>query len=175
MALFSANENRTFRIFFRIASWYAFQHLFFIQWFFPSVLRPFCLKLWGAQIGKSVLIRRGVRIHFPWNLHIGDNCWIGEESWFINHQMVRIGSNVAISQRVIICTGSHNYRTKSLEFDHKEISIKNGAWICLDSKVLPGVTIGECSVVSAGEIVRNSLPNHSILIDGLVRHINLHE
>jgi putative colanic acid biosynthesis acetyltransferase WcaF len=42
----------------------------------------------------------------------------------------------------------------------------------LDAKVLPGVTIGECSVVSAGEILRKSLPDYSILVGGQVRQIN---
>ena len=50
--------------------------------------------------------------------------------------------------------------------------IKDGAWVCLDAKVLPGVTIGECSVVSAGEIVRKSLPDYSMLVGGQVRQID---
>ena len=50
--------------------------------------------------------------------------------------------------------------------------IKDGAWVCLDAKVLPGVTIGECSVVSAGEIVRRSLPDYLMLVDGQVRQID---
>lgn len=123
-------------------------------------------------MGRRVLIRRGVGVHFPWNLEIGDDCWIGEEVWFINHEKVSIGSNVCISQRAIICSGGHDYRSASLEYAHKPIVIKDGAWICLDAKVLPGVTIGECCVVSAGEIVRKSLPNYSMLVVGKVRPIN---
>ena len=69
-------------------------------------------------------------------------------------------------------SGSHNYKSASLEMAHSEIKIMDGAWICLDSKVLPGVTIGECSVVSAGEIVRRSLPDYSMLIDGQIRSID---
>ena len=57
----------------------------------------------------------------------------------------------------------------SLQYAHKPIEIKDGAWVCLDAKVLPGVTIGECSVVSAGEIVRNSVPDYSMLIANEIR------
>jgi putative colanic acid biosynthesis acetyltransferase WcaF len=52
------------------------------------------------------------------------------------------------------------------------VEIKDGAWICLDAKVLPGVTIGECSVVSSGEIALMSLPDYSMLIGGQVRQID---
>ena len=130
------------------------------------------LRLFGAKIGANVHIRNRTRIHFPWNLEIAENCWIGEEVWFINHEKITIGSNVCISQRSIICSGGHDYRSASLEFAHKPVIIKDGAWVCLDVKVLPGVTIGECSVVASGEIVRKSLPDYTMLVGGQVRHID---
>ena len=152
--------------------WFPFQHVIFKSSLLPSTLRPLLLKIFGASIGRRVLIRRGVKVHFPWNLEIGDDSWIGEEVWFINHEKIRIGSNVCISQRSIICSGSHAYRSASLEYAHKPIQIKDGAWVCLDAKVLPGVTIGECSVVSAGEIARKSVPDYSMLVGGEIRPID---
>ena len=156
----------------RLGLWFFVQHLFFKSPVLPSELRRLILKLFGASIGSGVLIRRGVLVHFPWNLEIGDDCWIGEEVWFINHEKITIGSNVCISQRSIICSGSHDYRSVSLEYAHKPVMIKNGAWICLDAKVLPGVTIGVCSVVSAGEIVRKSLPDYSMLVGRKVHQVD---
>jgi putative colanic acid biosynthesis acetyltransferase WcaF len=155
-----------------IASWYLISHLFFANAFTPRFLRSQILRVFGASIGKRVQVRRGVRIHFPWNLEIGNDCWIGEEVWFINHEKIKIGSDVCISQRSIICSAGHDYRSSSLEYAHKPIEIKDGAWVCLDSKVLPGVTIGECSVVSAGEIARKSVPDYSMLIGGEIRPID---
>ncbi len=166
----SGNFNLLMKI--QIGTWFCVQHLIFSASFFPSSLRSFLLKLFGASVGSGVYIRRGVRIHFPWNLEIGDHCWIGEEVWFINHEKVTIGSNVCISQRSIICSGGHDYRSASLAYAHKPVLIKDGAWVCLDAKVLPGVTIGECSVVSAGEIARKSLPDFSMLVGGQVRPID---
>lgn len=139
---------------------------------FSSRMRALILRAGGSKIGKKVVIRNGVKVHFPWNLEIGDNCWIGEEVWFINHEKVTIGSDVCISQRSIICSGGHDYRSASLEYAHKPVTIKDGAWVCLDAKVLPGVTIGECSVVSAGEIARKSLPDYSMLVGGQVHPID---
>lgn len=156
----------------RFGIWFLFQHFIFKSIFLPSILRAKLLRLFGGSIGEDTIIRRGIRVHLPWNLEIGDNCWIGEEVWFINHEKVKIGSNVCISQRSIICSSGHDYRSASLEYAHRPIEIKDGAWVCLDAKVLPGVTIGECSVVSAGEIVRKSVPDYSMLIAGEIRPID---
>jgi len=154
-----------------IAFWWLISNVIFVNAFTPISLRPTILRIFGATVGTGVSIRRGVRVHFPWNLVIGDDCWIGEEVWFINHEKVMIGSDVCISQRSIICSGGHDYRSASLEYAHKPVTIKDGAWVCLDAKVLPGVTIGECSVVSAGEIARKSLPDYSMLVGGQARTI----
>ena len=172
LRVFSGGAGLTLRIKILIGIWLSFQHLVFKSSYFPSSLRPLSLKVFGASIGSRVFIRRGVKVHLPWNLEIGDDCWIGEEVWFINHEKIRIGSNVCISQRSIICSGGHDYRSATLEYSHKPIEIKDGAWICLDAKVLPGVTIGECSVVSAGEVVRKSIPDYSMLVGGEIRPID---
>ena len=171
--MFAGGTVITLRTKIIIGVWYPIQHLIFKSPFFPSKLRPGLLKIFGASIGRRVLIRRGVKVHFPWNLEIGNDCWIGEEVWFINHEKIRIGSDVCISQRSIICSGSHDYRSTSLEFAHKPIEIKNGAWVCLDAKVVAGVIIGECSVISAGEVVHKSIPDFSMLVGGEIRPIEL--
>jgi putative colanic acid biosynthesis acetyltransferase WcaF len=170
--LFKSNFAVRNWIFVRLLIWIFFQNIPFKSILMPNRLKLLILRFCGASVGKNVLLRRGVRVHFPWNLEIGDNTWIGEDVWFVNHEKIRIGSNVCISQRSIICSGGHDYRSASLEYAHKPIEIKDGAWVCLDAKVLPGVTIGECSVVSAGEIVRKSVPDYSILIAGEIRPID---
>lgn len=156
----------------RLSFWFGFCRFICESDFSPSFIRVLILKMNGAKLGRGIIFRRRIRVHFPWNLEIGNDCWIGEEVWFINHEKITIGSNVCISQRSIICSGGHDYKSISLKYAHKPIVIKDGAWVCLDAKVLAGVTIGECAVVSAGEIVRKSLPDYSILIGGQVGHIN---
>jgi len=179
MAMTSKRELQNFKgsrlllnVKLKILFWQITSVLIFKPTFLPSSMRPTILKIFGASIGQRVFIRRGVRVHFPWNLEIGDDCWIGEEVWFINHEKIRIGSNVCISQRSIICSGGHDFRSASLEYAHKPIEIKDGAWICLDAKVLPGVTIGKCSVVSAGEVARKSIPDYSMLGGGEIHSID---
>ena len=172
LAKFTSGSKKSFNTKIQIALWVAIGSFLLKYSFIPSLFKKYVLTIFGAQIGNDVVLRRGLKIHFPWNLEIGDNCWIGEEVWFINHKKIIIGSNVCLSQRSIICSGGHNYRSTSLEYAHKPIEIKDGAWICLDAKVLSGVTIGECSVVSAGEVARKSVPDYSMLVGGEIRPID---
>jgi putative colanic acid biosynthesis acetyltransferase WcaF len=169
LKLFSSEGPRP--SFLRLGCWVLVQNVIFKSIFCPNGMRALLLRIFGAQLGKRVIIRRGVRVHFPWNLSIGDDCWIGEEVWIINHEKVVIEQDVCISQRAVICSGGHDYRSASLNFAHKPIHIKAGAWVCLDAKVLPGVNIGTCSVISAGEIARSQVPDYSILISGELREI----
>jgi putative colanic acid biosynthesis acetyltransferase WcaF len=149
-----------------------FTSKFLSSQFVNSRVRSSGMRIFGAQVGKNCTLKSGIKVMYPWNLEIGDDCWIGEVVWFINHEKIKIGSNVCISQRSIICSGGHDYRSASLEYAHKPIEIKDGAWVCLDAKVLPGVIIGECSVVSAGEIARKSIPDYSMLVGGEIRQID---
>jgi putative colanic acid biosynthesis acetyltransferase WcaF len=169
---FNPNDIWSLREKLVIFIWHYFGNAIIGNRYLSNMGRVLLLVSFRAKVGKGVVIRRGIRVHFPWNLEIGDNCWIGEEVWFINHQKVTIGSNVCISQRSMICSGSHDFRSASLDYAHKPIEIKDGAWVCLDAKVLPGVTIGECSVVSAGEVARKSVPDYSMLVGGEIRPID---
>ncbi len=156
----------------RVASWHLVSVFLVSNFLVTSQVRVTLLRLFGAKIGKNCLVRRNTRIYFPWNLVIGTQTWLGEDVKIINHEFVYIGSNVCISQGAVICSSGHDYRSASLEYNHRPIEIKDGAWICLDAKVLPGVTIGKCSVVSAGEVARKSLPDYSMLVVGQVRPID---
>jgi putative colanic acid biosynthesis acetyltransferase WcaF len=117
------------------------------------------LRLFGADIGERVLIRHGVRIHWPWKLQIGDDVWIGVDAWLLNLEPIRIGSNVCISQGVLLCTGSHDASSPSFEYDNAPIHIHNGAWVAARATVLRGVTVGANAVVGATALVTRDVPS----------------
>ena len=155
----------------KVVLWWFTQNTIFVNFASPNALRVNLLRIFGARIGSRVIIRRGVRVHFPWNLTVGDDCWIGEQAWFINHAPITIGSNVCISQGTILSSGSHDMYSASLDYKHAPIEVRAGAWVCLRATVLAGVTIGINSVVSAGEVLRKSLPDNSLYIENSVRPI----
>jgi putative colanic acid biosynthesis acetyltransferase WcaF len=127
----------------------------------PTGVRVAVLRAFGATIGSGVLIRHDVRIHWPWKLTVGDDCWIGVDAWLLNLEPISIGSNVCISQGALLCTGSHNARTPSFEFDNAPIVIGDEVWIAARATVLRGVTIGPRSVVGAAALVTKDCPPDS--------------
>lgn len=130
----------------------------------PPALRVWILRAFGAEIGERVLIRNGVRIHWPWKLKIGSDVWIGVDAWLLNLEDIEIGSNVCISQEAMLCTGSHQMRSPSFEFDNAPIVVNDGAWIAARATILRGVTIGTDAVVGAAALVTRSIADGSIAL-----------
>lgn len=122
-----------------------------------SRVRISALRLFGAQIGAKVIMRPRLRVKFPWNLKVGDNCWIGEGVWIHNQGLVTIEENVVVSQEAFITTGSHDMY-ESMDLVVKPVVIRQGAWITTRCLVLQGVEIGQNVVVTPGSVVNRSLP-----------------
>jgi putative colanic acid biosynthesis acetyltransferase WcaF len=144
------------------ALWLLVSGTIFMRWWCPARLRIFILRSFGASIGADVLVRHRVRVHWPWKLRVGDACWIGEGSWLLNLEPITIGSNVCISQDAFICTGSHDRRTPTFEFDNGPIDIHDGAWVAARAVVLRGVTIGAGATVGANVVVHADVAAGSV-------------
>lgn len=136
-----------------------------VAWYFCSLLlfeggwlpisRPklSLLRLFGATVGRGVVVKPNVRIKFPWKLRVGENTWIGQEVWIDNLAEVTIGDNCCLSQGVYLCTGSHDHQRTTFDLVLGSITIESQCWIASKSVVLPGVRVGEGAVVAAGSVV----------------------
>ncbi|MFT2818180.1 DapH/DapD/GlmU-related protein [Leifsonia sp. A12D58] len=140
-------------------AWMLASGLVVVRWWCPVRLRIAILRGFGATIGDKVLIRHGVRIHWPWKLSVGDRSWIGEGVWILNLEPVTIGSDVCVSQSVLLCTGSHDRNSPSFEFDNAPIEIGDGSWIAARATILRGTRIGERCVVGATSLVTADVPD----------------
>jgi len=135
-----------------------------MHWWCPNRLRLMVLRAFGAKIGSGVLIRYDAQIHWPWKLEIGDNSWVGAKSWILNLEKVTIGSNTCISQEVLLCTGSHDRRSHTFEFDNGPIAIGNSVWIATRATVLRGVRVGDGATVGATSLVVDDVPAGAVLL-----------
>ena len=124
----------------------------------PPSVRAGILRAFGAKIGTGTNIRSGVRVHWPWKLTVGDNTWIGVGAWLLNLEPIEVGSDVCVSQEVLLCTGSHDARDRAFEFDNAPIRVEDGAWIATRATVLRGVTVGADAVVGATALVYKDVP-----------------
>lgn len=145
----------------REAVWTFVRFLFFQNAFpWPSELRVALLRAFDAKVGNGVIIRANVNISFPWRLMIGDHVWIGEDVGILSLAQVTIESNVCISQRAYLCTGSHDFRREDFKLKVAPIVVREGSWIAAASFIGLGVEIGKGAVVAAGSVVyRNVAPN----------------
>jgi putative colanic acid biosynthesis acetyltransferase WcaF len=145
------------------ALWILCKGLFFLNAFpWPSGLRNFLLRLFGARVGRGVVIRSGVNISFPWRLTVGDFVWIGEEVFILSLAPVTLGSHVCVSQRAFLCSGSHHWRQETFDLDTQPIVVEDQVWIAAQAFVGPGTRIGQGSVVGVGTVLLKSIPPHSM-------------
>ena len=146
------------------AAWMLASSLVISQWWCPPTVRVKLLRLFGATIGTGVVIKHRVRIHWPWKLTVGDDSWIGENAYLLNLEPVTIGHDVCISQEAMLCTGSHDHRSPTFEFDNAPIVIEDGAWIAARATVLRGCTVGTRAIVGAGALVTEDVAADAIVL-----------
>lgn len=111
--------------------------------------RRLLLRMFGANIGRDVIIRPSVRVTYPWKLRIGDYAWIGDQVELYTLGEISIGAHAVVSQRSYLCTGSHDPASRSFRIFSKPIIVEEGAWLATDVFVAPGVTIGRNALIGA--------------------------
>lgn len=148
---------------FKMAFWYFVNALLVRASWNPFMgIKVVLLRAFGAKIGKGLCIKNNVIIKSPWNLVIGDDCWIGENVWIDNLDKVTIGNNVCVSQGAMLLTGNHDYTISSMPYRNAPIVIENGVWIGAQSAVCPGVTVHENAILTVGSIATKDMEDNSI-------------
>lgn len=169
---FKLPKNFRGRNAFIVQLWWIVQGIFFrMSPQFMYGFRRFLLRLFGAKIGKKVIIRPTVRITYPWKIVIGDYTWIGDDVVLYSLGDIEIGNNVVISQKSYLCTGSHNYLQSDFPIFAKKINIKDECWLATDVFVAPGITIEKGTVVGSRSSVYNNLPGNKICIGNPAKEI----
>ncbi len=145
------------------AAWFAVNALIMQNRLMPFIsVRKFFLRLFGAKIGKGVVIKPNVNVKYPWKLIIGDYCWIGEQVWIDNLGMVKMGNNVCVSQGALLLCGNHNYKRSAFDLIVGNITLEDGVWIGAKTVVCPGVTCCSHSLLTVGSIATSKMEAYTI-------------
>ena len=145
------------------AIWYGFNAVFLLNPMNPfSGLKKFVLRLFGAKIGKGVVLKQRINVKYPWLLEIGNHSWIGEDVWIDNLAKVTIGSNCCVSQGALLLCGNHNYKKSSFDLMVGEIDLEDGVWIGAKGIVTGGVKCESHSILSAGSVTSKNLLSYKI-------------
>jgi len=143
--------------------WFATNIIFFkTGWAWPSAVKRGLLRLYGAKIGKQVVIKPSVNIKYAWNLDVGDHAWIGEQTWIDNLGSVSIGAHACISQGALLLCGNHDYTIETFDLIVKDITLEEGVWIGAKAVIVPGTRARSHAVVAAGSVAGGELKAYSI-------------
>ena len=122
----------------------------------------------GYRVSNSARIYSSVQIMGNIDVMIGDQSFIGHQTLITGGQAkIRIGSYCDISDRVIICCGTHDVDVQGLRSAGaglgKDIIIEDGVWIGIGALILPGVTIGKKSIIAAGSVINKNVEPYSVV------------
>lgn len=100
-------------------------------------------------------------------VHIGENNFIPDkETWSSEPYLITVGNNCQITMGVRIFThgGGQPVRRQIPDYDaFGKVVINDYVYIGNNSLIMPGVTIGENSIVAAGSIVTKSVPPNTVV------------
>ncbi len=137
-----------------------------------SSTRVALLRAAGMRIGRGTAVQGTLtlmgRARDVSKITIGAGCIIAPQVSFGVEAPITIGDRVALGPGVTLCTATHGLgfgsRRMHLPTEARPITIGDGAWICLQALILPGVTIGAGAVVSAGSVVTEDVPPHTLVM-----------
>ncbi|GAB3701042.1 putative colanic acid biosynthesis acetyltransferase [Spirosoma flavus] len=147
----------------KIVLWFLV-NAFFLNTYLPIPVRfkLAVLRLFGAKIGKGVMIKPAVNIKYPWLLRIGNYVWIGEQVWIDNLSEVSIGDNTCLSQGSMLLTGNHDYRRSTFDLTTRPITLADGVWIGAKSVVCAGVSCESHAVLAVNSVATRTLNAYGV-------------
>lgn len=147
----------------KVLLWFFINYYIFNNAFpWPGRFKQFLLRLFGAKVGKGLIIKNKVRIKYPWRLRIGHYCWIGESVWIDNLETVELGNHVCLSQGAMLLTGNHDYTRSDFPYRLGKIKIEDGVWIGAQSVVCPGVICQSHAILTVNSVATTHLAPWSI-------------
>ena len=114
---------------------------------------------------NSFLIEQPFWCDYGYNIELGENFYANHNLVILDGAVVKFGDNVFIGPNCGFYTAAHpvnaKQRNEGLEYA-RPISIGNNVWLGANVVVLPGVTIGDNSIIGAGSIVTKDMPGNII-------------
>lgn len=151
--------------------------------FFKSTMIKLCQKKFFS-FGASSEIRPGAYIVGCSQISIGERVIIRPGTMF-HGESNSLSNTIIIEDDVLIGCGVHIY-VENHKFDNinqliseqghsnaVQVRLKRGCWIGANSILLPGVTVGEHSVVGAGSVVTKSVPDGVVAVGNPARVIKI--
>lgn len=144
--------------------------------------REALLKEMFAEIGKGCYIEPP--LHSNWgghHTHFGDYVYANFNLTLVDDTHIYVGDYTLLGPNVVLATASHpilpELRQMAYQFN-MPIHIGKNCWLGAGVVVLPGVTIGDNTVIGAGSVVTKDIPSGVVAVGNpcrVLREINDHD
>ena len=131
-----------------------------------------------AEVGNNCYIEPPFHANWGCNMHVGNNFYSNFNLTVVDDTDIYIGDSVMIAPNVVIATGTHPICPELREQVYQynlPVHIGNRVWIGAGAIILPGVTIGDNSVIGAGSVVTKDIPSDVVAVGNpcrVLREIN---
>ncbi|MCI9120584.1 MAG: sugar O-acetyltransferase [Oscillibacter sp.] len=116
-----------------------------------------------GSVGKDAYIEPSLCCDYGTQIHLGDFFYANFDCVFLDAGTITFGSRVYVAPRVCFYTVNHpmvpEIRNTDLEYA-RPITVGDNVWIGGNAVILPGVTIGSGSVLAAGAVVNQDIPEN---------------
>lgn len=129
-----------------------------------DAIRSAVKELFGS-CGQNLTLKTPFFCDFGYNVHIGENVLINYNSVFLDAAPITVGDNSFLGPMTGLYTVSHPLdaeRRNEGFVSGRPITIGKNVWMGGGCTVLPGITIGDNSVIGAGSVVTKDIPANVI-------------
>ena len=130
--------------------------------------REALLKELFADLGEGCFIEPP--LHANWgghHVHFGKNVYANFNLTLVDDTHIYIGDHTMIGPNVVIATGGHpllpELRQKGYQYN-APVHIGKNCWIGAGAIIVPGITIGDHSVIGAGSVVTKDIPSNVLAV-----------
>lgn len=121
-------------------------------------------KIIGQELDDGFSLFLPFTADFGKNIDIGKNVFINSGCRFQDQGQITIGDQCLIGHNVVLATINHDFDPLNIgTMFLKPIVLKEKTWIGSSSTILPGVTVGENSIVAAGSVVTKDVAPNTIV------------
>ncbi|MDR1643932.1 MAG: sugar O-acetyltransferase [Clostridiales bacterium] len=130
----------------------------------PGEVRKLFSRLIGKEVDESFCLFPPFYADFGKNITIGKNVFINSCCCFQDQGGIFIGDDAFIGHRVVLATLNHGIQPSDrVSLYPAPIIIGSKVWIGAGAVILPGVSIGDNSVIAAGATVTKDVPTNVVV------------
>jgi len=133
-----------------------------------EMIRTALLKEIFGHCGEKIAVKPPFHCDYGYNIYVGDDFFMNFDCVFLDAAPIRIGAHCMIGPKTCVYSIGHPLdaisRREKIGIP-KPVTIGDDVWIGGNVTILPGVTIGDNTVIAAASVVTRSFPDH-VLIAG---------